>query len=151
MTDSEQLEQRPLSVLRVDSRSARVKTVPTVLPKPVIVAFFFLGVLSSAAFRAIILIQKFSPAWVRPVWYFGVIGYMFFFMYRYRISLRRKRAISKSGIIEKLRIGGALSTEDRDAALYLLSSVQTSREDLNYLAIFILSIVAIALDVLLSG
>jgi len=35
--------------------------------------------------------------------------------------------------------------------LYLLSSIQKSREDWNYLAIFILSIVAIVLDLLLPG
>jgi pilus assembly protein TadC len=73
---------------------------PTVIPKPVIIGFFILGLLSSVAFRAIILLQKFDPAWVRPVWYFGVLGYMIFFMYRYRISQRRKRTIAQSAIIE---------------------------------------------------
>jgi len=40
---------------------------------------------------------------------------------------------------------------DRDAALYLLNSVRKSQEGWNYLAIFVLSIVAIALDWLLPG
>ena len=128
-----------------------MKTVPALLPKPVIVTFFVLGVLSSVAFRAIILFQKFSPGWVRPVWYFGVIGYMVFFMYRYGISLRRKRTIARSGIIEKLQTGAPLSADDRGAVLYLLNSVRKSREDWNYLAIFVLSVVAIALDLMLPG
>lgn len=128
-----------------------MKTVPRLLPKPIIVTFFLLGVLSSVAFRAIILFQKFSPQWVRPVWYFGVIGYMIFFMYRYGISLRRKRTIAQTNIIEKVRIGQTLTSDDRDAALYLLGSIQKSREDWNYLAIFVLSVVAIALDLLLPG
>ena len=124
---------------------------PKILPKPVIVGFFLVGLLSSVAFRAIILFQKFSPQLVRPVWYFGVIGYMLFFMYRYRISTRRKRAITQTNIIEKLNSDAALSEEDRQAALYLLKSVQKSPEDWNYLAIFVLSILAIALDLLLPG
>lgn len=124
---------------------------PKLVPKPVIFGFFLLGLLSSVAFRAIILFQKFNPAWVRPVWYFGVIGYMLFFMYRYYISLRRKRAIAQSNIIAKIRDGATLSDDDRDAALYLLNSVRKSQEDWNYLAIFVLSLVAIALDVLLPG
>jgi hypothetical protein len=128
-----------------------MKTVPAILPKPVIVTFFVLGVLSSVAFRAIILFQKFRPGWVRPVWYFGVIGYMVFFIYRYGISLRRKRTIARSNIIEKLQTGAPLSADDRGAVLYLLNSVRKSREDWNYLAIFILSIVAIALDLVLPG
>src|SRR5262249_9755938 len=98
-----------------------------------------------------IIFQKLSPGWVRPVWYFGVIGYMLFFMYRYGISQRRKRTIAQTSIIEKLREGRGLSPEDREAALYLLNSIRKSPEDWNYLAIFVLSLAAIALDRLLPG
>lgn len=122
---------------------------PKIIPKPVIVGFFVLGLLSSVAFRAIILLQKYSPDWVRPVWYLGVIGYLLFFMYRYYISQRRKRTIANSGIIEKISSGVMLNAEEREAALYLLKSVRASQEDWNYFAIFVLSIVAIALDLLL--
>lgn len=128
-----------------------MSTAPKIIPKPVIVGFFLLGLLSSVAFRAIILLQRYEPAWVRPVWYFGVLGYMLFFMYRYYISQRRKHAISDSDLIEKIRTGEPLSQENREAALYLLKSVRASQEDWNYLAIFILSIIAIALDLLLPG
>jgi hypothetical protein len=124
---------------------------PNLLPKPVIFGFFCLGLLSSVAFRAIILFQKLKPGWVRPAWYFGVIGYMLFFMYRYWISLRRKRVISRTGALEKLRTGDSLSPEDREGILYLLSSINKSQEDWNYLAIFILSVVAIAFDLLLAA
>lgn len=124
---------------------------PKIIPKPVIVGFFLLGLFSSIAFRAIILLQKYSPGWVRPVWYFGVLGYMLFFMYRYYISQRRKRTIAHTDVIEKIRAGAALNQEERDAALYLLKSVRASQEDWNYLAIFVLSIMAIALDLLLPG
>jgi hypothetical protein len=125
--------------------------VPKIIPKPIIIAFFLIGLLSSLAFRAIIIFQKLSPGWVRPVWYFGVIGYMLFFMYRYGISQRRKRTIAQTSIIEKVREGRGLSAEDREAALYLLNSIRKSPEDWNYLAIFILSIAAIALDWLLPS
>ena len=128
-----------------------MSTAPKIILKPVIVGFFLLGLLSSVAFCAIILLQKYEPTWVRPVWYFGVLGYMLFFMYRYYISQRRKHAIAHSDIIEKIRTGEALNQDEREAALYLLKSVRTSQEDWNYLAIFVLSIVAIALDLLLPG
>lgn len=128
-----------------------MSAVPKIIPKPVIVGFFILGLLSSIAFRAIVLLQKYEPAWVRPVWYFGVIGYMAFFMYRYFISQRRKRTIAHTEVIEKIRAGQPLTPAERDAALYLLKSVRASQEDWNYLAIFVLSLVAIALDLLLPG
>src|SRR6185369_12029424 len=95
-----------------------MSAIPKIVPKPIIITFFLLGLLSSVAFRAIILLQKFYPVWVRPVWYFGVIGYMLFFMYRYRISARRKRTTQQTNIIEKLTAGTALSAEDREATLY---------------------------------
>jgi hypothetical protein len=125
--------------------------IPKIIPKPIIISFFLIGLFSSLAFRAIIIFQKLSPGWVRPVWYFGVIGYMLFFMYRYGISQRRKRTIAQTSIIEKLREGRGLSPEDREAALYLLNSIRKSPEDWNYLAIFVLSLAAIALDLLLPG
>ena len=124
---------------------------PKIIPKPVIIGFFLLGLLSSVAFRAIILCQKYQPGWVRPVWYFGVLGYMLFFMYRYRISTRRKRTIENTNIIQKLSAGDALEPADREAALYLLNSIRKSPEDWNYLAIFALSVVAILLDLCLPG
>jgi hypothetical protein len=123
--------------------------VPKIIPKPVIAGFFLLGVLSSVAFRLIIIFQKLHPGWVRPTWYFGVLGYMGFFIYRYYISFRRKRVVAHSDIIAKLEGGGPLSAEDRRAALYLLSSIQKSPEDWNYLAIFILSAIAIGIDLML--
>jgi hypothetical protein len=126
-------------------------TIPKVLPRSIIIGAFLIGLLSSVAFRAIILLQKYNPGWVRPVWYFGVLGYMLFFVYRYFISHRRKRAIEQTNVIEKIRAGQSLSAADRDAALYLLNSVRKSQEDWNYLAIFVLSIVAIALDWLLPN
>lgn len=125
--------------------------VPKFIPKPVIIGFFLLGVLSSVAFRAVIILQKIAPAWVRPVWYFGALGYLTFFLYRYFISTRRKNTIRQTGIIEKLQAGAVLSAEDRAAALYLLNSIRKSPEDWNYLIIFALSIVTIAVDLLLPG
>ena len=126
-------------------------TIPKVVPQPVIVGAIVIGLLSSVAFRAIILLQKYSPGWVRPIWYFGVLGYMLFFIYRYYISHRRKRAIEQTSIIEKIRTGETLSAEDRDAALYLLNSVRKSQEDWNYLAIFALLVVMVAIDWLLPA
>jgi len=122
---------------------------PTVVPKPVIIGFFILGLLSSVAFRAIILLQKFEPTWVRPVWYLGVIGYMIFFLYRYRISQRRKHTIERTGIVSKLERGEMLTADDRAAALYLVNSIRKSPEDWNYLAIGALSVIAVILDLVL--
>lgn len=124
---------------------------PHTLPGPVIYGFFIIGVLSAVAFRIIIVLQHVEPSWVRPVWYAGVIGYIFFFLYRYHISKKRKKAIRDYDLIEKLKANACLSDDDRDIVIYLLSSIMKSMEDRNYYIIFILSILAIAADIAISA
>ena len=123
---------------------------PHILPKYIIYGFFVIGLISAIAFRAIIVFQHLEPSWVRPVWYAGIVGYIFFFLYRYRITKKRKKAIDDFELIDKVKANACLTEEDREIVLYLLSSIKSSPEDLNYAIIFILSILAILADILLS-
>ncbi len=120
------------------------------VPKYVIYAFFILGLVSAIAFRGIIIFQHLEPKWVRPVWYIGTVGYFFFFLYRYMISKKRKHAIEKYQLIEKLKANACLEEQDREVVLYLLSSIKFSLEDINYALIFILSVLAIVADIALT-
>ncbi len=122
-----------------------------IVPKYIIYSFFILGLISAIAFRTIIVIQRVEPGWIRPVWYTGTIGYFFFFLYRYLITLKRKKAIEEFQLIEKLKVNACLTEKDREVVLYLLSSVKYSLEDINYAIIFLLSVLAIAADLLLSS
>ena len=123
---------------------------PHIMPKYIIFGFFVIGLLSAIAFRAIIVFQHLEPSWVRPVWYAGIVGYIFFFLYRYRITKKRKKAIDDFELIDKVKANACLTEEDREIVLYLLSSIKSSPEDLNYAIIFILSILAILADILLT-
>jgi hypothetical protein len=122
-----------------------------VVSKYVIYGFFILGLLSAIAFRAIILFQRLEPSWVRPVWYIGTIGYFFFFLYRYSITKKRKKAIEQFQLIEKVKANACLADQDREIVLYLLSSIRFSPEDINYAIIFILSLIAVASDLVLAA
>jgi hypothetical protein len=124
---------------------------PHIVPRYVIYLFFSLGLISAVAFRAIIVFQRMEPGWVRPVWYVAVLGYVLFFLYRFRISRKRKRAIERFRLIEKVKANACLTEEDREVVLYLLSSIKVSLEDLNYAIIFILSVAAVAADLLLEA
>jgi hypothetical protein len=122
-----------------------------IVPKYIIYSFFVLGLISAIAFRAIIVIQRLEPVWIRPVWYIGTIGYFLFFLYRYFITQKRKRAIEEYQLIEKVKANACLTEKDREVVLYLLTSVRYSLEDINYAIIFLLSVLAIAADLLLSS
>ena len=124
---------------------------PHSVPKSVSYGFFVLGLVSAIAFRAIIIFQHLEPSWVRPVWYIGTGGYFFFFIYRYEITRKRKKAIEEFQLIEKLKANACLQDEDREVVLYLLRSIKFSPEDLNYAVIFVLSIIAIVADLALSA
>lgn len=128
-----------------------MKNTPHTLPPLVINAFFILGLLSAFAIRALIVVTHLWPALFRPLWYFGVIGYLFFFLYRYAIAEKRKKVIDRYDLLARLNSGETLSAEEREVLIYLLSSIKKSRENLNYLSIFILSILAIAVDLYLSS
>ncbi|MFP4473146.1 MAG: hypothetical protein ACLFPX_04640 [Candidatus Omnitrophota bacterium] len=123
---------------------------PKAFPKPVATMFFLIGLISAISFRIIIIVQHFHPAWVRIFWYLAVITNIIFFLFRYHIALKRKRAVNSTVISQKLQTGQPLAPQDRDALLYLLTSINRSRENLNYLSLFILSLIAIVIDILLS-
>ncbi len=123
---------------------------PHTVPRFVIVGFFILGLISAVAYRAIVVIQHIEPRWVRPVWYIGTLGYLLFFLYRFSISRKRKHAIKQYQLIEKIKNNACLNDEDREVVVYLLQSLRKSMEDRNYFIIFILSIVAIVVDLIIS-
>jgi len=122
---------------------------PHTLPRAVIVMALVVGILSALAFRSLLLLDRFYPGLVTPVWYFAVLGYLFFFLYRYAITMKRKRAISEYGLIEKIEAGVCPIGRDREVLLYILSSIRVSREHINYYIIFLLSVLAIAADLAL--
>ena len=117
----------------------------------VINLFFAIGLVSAFAFRVLIIFVYLRPEWFRFTWYVGIIGYTIFFLYRYRISQKRKKAVAEYHLIEKLQQGGELAGEDRQVLVYLLSSIRNSRENINYLFIFVLSMLAVLLDIILAG
>lgn len=119
---------------------------PHILPPAVINLFFVIGLVSALSFRALMAVKDLEPELFRPVWYTGIIGYIVFFSFRFFISRKRRKAIVDYGLISKVEEGRELTDEDRRVVAYLLSSLQKSRENLNYLFIFITSALAIIVD-----
>ena len=122
-----------------------------IIPMPVIIALLAVGLISSLAFRAIIVAEHVEPGWVRPLWYLGVLLNAAFFSYRYWVSLRRVRAVVGGDLDRKMRSPQPLSEGDREQIAAILYSIRISPERFNYLVIFILSAAAIAADLWLIG
>jgi len=122
---------------------------PALAPAPLIYGAFALGLATAIAFRVLIILQHVAPGWVRPVWYFAVIGNLAFFSYRYRIAEKRKRTVDEHGLIGKIEADTCFSPVEREALIYLLRSIKRSPENINYLIITVFSVVAIGIDLAL--
>lgn len=131
-------------------KNEKKKCVPHIVPSYIITASFILGLFSATAFRILLIFNHIKPSLVRPTWYIGTIGYLFFFLYRYYISCKRKVTINNFDLVEKISKSNDLTLEERNATVYLLQSIRKSRENLNYLWIFITSIIAIIVDIVLT-
>ncbi|UCC94770.1 MAG: hypothetical protein JSW40_08155 [Candidatus Omnitrophota bacterium] len=127
-----------------------MKPKPETFPKPAIFFTFIIGVLCAAGFRSLTIIDVLYPHLVRPVWYFAVIGYIYFFAYRYHIANKRKKVITENDLLSKLRQDKEITKEDKEFISYILASLIRSKESINYFFIFIMSIVAILLDIFIS-
>lgn len=120
-----------------------------VMPSWIINLFFYTGVVSALLFRSTIIVNRFNTHLGRIIWYIAVCGYIFFFGYRFYISLKRRRVIKEEELIQKIE-GSNLEKEDRENVKYLLNSLQKSKEMINYVLIFLLSGVAIMVDLTLT-
>ncbi|MFC1467195.1 hypothetical protein ACFLQY_00660 [Verrucomicrobiota bacterium] len=116
------------------------------LPKWVINLFFCVGLFSAICIRALTIINHYSPRWASYAWRTAVIGYIFFFGYRFYIANKRRKTVVDSGLVEEVEKCTGLRGERQAELLYILNSIRKSKEIYNYAFIFILSIVAIGID-----
>ncbi|MGM0418545.1 MAG: hypothetical protein ACQEQS_07475 [Thermodesulfobacteriota bacterium] len=118
------------------------------LPAFVINGFFIIGLVSALLFRMMIFFDYYSPFLGKIIWYCAVIGYLFFFGFRYYISHKRRKTILKNNLTEKVK-NSDMDDNSRDEVVYLLNSIIKSKEMFNYIFIFAVSIIAIAADIIL--
>lgn len=119
------------------------------MPPWIIHTFFYLGMVSALLFRSTIVVNHFNPLLGRMFWYIAVSGYIFFFGYRFYIAKKRRSVILKQELQEKVKQCD-LSPQNKESINYLLSSIVKSKEMLNYIVIFILSLMAIVVDIVLT-
>lgn len=127
-----------------------MKTSPKTMPPFIIYGIFVLGLLCTLAFRSLTIIGVLSPGLLRPVWYFGVVGYIVFFAYRFKITVKRKKAIRDYALIDAVKNNNCFSEKQKEVLLYLLLSIEKSKENINYLAIFFFSVCAIIVDFMIN-
>ena len=112
--------------------------------------FFLIGLVATVAMRVVTVLMHMNPIYGKAAWYVGVGGFFAFFIYKFRVSQARSRAISKKDLVDKIRQEKDLSKDDYDLIGSILCSLSSRKERINYFFIFSLSalslIIAIYLD-----
>lgn len=113
------------------------------------VLVFWVGIIATLAYRAIIVIGHYSKDWSDIIWYIGTIGFIWYFAHRYHIEQKHDHIIIERKLLEKVDSGKKLSADDTAALHYLLSSLVSSKSRWNYIIIFLASGFALLYDLVL--
>ncbi len=118
-------------------------------PKPIRLFFFWIGIIATVAYRIIIVLNFYSPLWVKIAWYIGTIGFVLYFWHRYNIAKKRAKLIKEHNLIETIT-DSEIEPQKKQVLHYLMKTSLTSKARWNSGLIFILSLAALILAIILD-
>ena len=118
-------------------------------PKPIRLFFFWTGIIATVAYRIIIVLNIYSALWVKIAWYIGTIGFVLYFWHRYDIAKKRAELIKNNNLIEAIK-SCQIEPVKKQALHYLVETSLTSKSKWNSGLIFVLSLAALILGIILD-
>lgn len=112
--------------------------------------FFGIGILAALAIRAVTVLDYFEPVYGKLAWYIGVIFFCLFFIYKFKVLLKKARFVKKYNLAEALNSGEKLSGEQKNFLSELVCSINSNKERINYFVIFVLSAIAVVIALYLD-
>lgn len=112
--------------------------------------FFWMGIIATFAYRAIVVVNNYSKFWAQIFWYVGTVGFIIYFAHRYQISQKRAQLIKQHNLAQKIENLKELSPEEKSAVTYIFDTLQSSREKWNSIFIFVVSALALVLGLYLD-
>jgi len=107
--------------------------------------FFIIGLIATIAVRAVTVLMHVNPVHGKIAWYIGIVGFLLFFIYKFKVSHARTGLINRAGLVDKIVDEKKLTKEDYKLIGSLLCGVSSNKEKVNYFFIFALSAVALIL------
>ena len=111
-------------------------------PKPVRLFFFWAGIIATIAYRIIIVLDFYSPSWVKIAWYIGTIGFILYFGHRFAIARKKAKLIQDYKLVSAINDSN-IDPQKKIALHYLAKTTVTSKARWNAAVIFFLSIIAL--------
>ncbi len=119
-------------------------------PRPVRLLFFWAGLIATVAYRIIIILNLYNPLWVKVSWYIGTVGFILYFWHRFRVATKRANLIKDYDLISTVDKAQGIDHQKKLALRYLVKTSLTSKSRWNSALIFILSVVALIIGIILD-
>ena len=114
------------------------------------IAFFVVGLIAIIAVRVVTILEHVKPVYGKAAWYIGILGFVIYFAYKFKVDNSRARLIKERGLMSKISRGDAIEKEDRIVISSILCALSSGMDRINYLVIFISSALVLMLTVYLD-
>lgn len=112
--------------------------------------FFVIGIVATLAYRIIIVLNFYSPSWVKVSWYIGTIGFIFYFGYLYNLQSKRADLAKQYNLLNLVKKMKGIKVKQKEALRFIVKSNLTSKAKYNSAVIFILSLLALIIGIILD-
>jgi len=119
-------------------------------PKPIRMFFFWAGIIATLSYRVIIVLNFYSPLWVKIAWYIGTIGFIIYFGHRFDIERKRAKLVEELKLIKAIKEAKDINEQKTEALCYLVKTSLTSRSRWNSAFIFFMSVIALIIGIILD-
>ena len=119
-------------------------------PKPVRLFFFWTGIIATVAYRIIVVLNFYDPLWVKIAWYIGTVGFILYFGHRFEVARKRAKLIKDYNLVEAVDNAKFIDSQKKVALHYLVQTSLTSKSRWNSAIIFILSLIALIIGVIID-
>ena len=109
--------------------------------------FFIIGIIATVAVRVVTVLIHVNPVYAKIAWYTGIGGFFMFFVYKFRVNRARSKLIADKNLIDKINNQGYLDKDDYSLISSILCGLGSKKESINYMFIFGLSAIALALAI----
>lgn len=107
--------------------------------------FFIIGLIATIAIRAVTILMNVNSVYGKIAWYVGVLGFLVFFVYKFKINHARHKLINEANLVDKIVDKKELTDDEYKLIGSLLCGISSTKEKINYFFIFMLSALALVL------
>lgn len=119
-------------------------------PKFLRIFFFWTGIIATLSYRIIIVLNFYSPLWVKIAWYIGTVGFIIYFGHRFDIQRKKAKLVERLKLVEAIKKAKDIDDEKTQALCYLIKTSLTSRSRWNSAFIFFMSLIALIIGIILD-